>query len=248
MPGASAAHAGRPTRGGARSAQVEKLLADDLLDTSGLAYDFGGHHVALIAVGGCAEHAVETRAASAGAQSLVVTPERGVAWGWLGSRNGFERVELDSLDSGTGSDGACIAIGEPGAGLSGWRLSHHQARAALAVAIRGSERVARYADVALIASVVKDDLLAASLRGLYLEPLEGERDGGETLRRTLRAYFAADRNVSRAAAAIGVTRQAVARRLRAAEQRLGRSIAASGLELETALRLEALEARSRSGP
>jgi DNA-binding PucR family transcriptional regulator len=76
------------------------------------------------------------------------------------------------------------------------------------------------------------------LRSLYLEPLERERGGGEAARDALRAYFAADRNVSSAAAMLGVSRQAVAKRLRSVEERLGRSLASCGTELEAALRLE----------
>jgi DNA-binding PucR family transcriptional regulator len=133
-----------------------------------------------------------------------------------------------------------VAIGEPGQGLAGWRLSHHQARAALAVAFRAESPVVRYADVAMLATVLKDELLMSSLQTLYLEPLDGGRDGGEELRQTVRAYFAADRNVSAAAASVGVTRQAVARRLRSAEERLGRPIATWGADLEIALRYEAL--------
>ncbi len=134
-----------------------------------------------------------------------------------------------------------MAIGEPAAGLAGWRLTHRQARAALAVAVRGRRPVVRYADVAILATVLRDDLLAGSLRRLYLEPLEDRRDRGETLRRTLRAWFAAGRNVSMAAAALGVSRQAVARRLRAAEERIGRPLDACDLELDAALRFAALD-------
>ena len=43
--------------------------------------------------------------------------------------------------------------------------------------MRGPEPFVRYVDVALLAAVLQDDLLATSLRKLYLEPLEAERDG-----------------------------------------------------------------------
>jgi DNA-binding PucR family transcriptional regulator len=104
--------------------------------------------------------------------------------------------------------------------------------------------VVRYADVALLTAVVRDEVLATSLRRLYLEPLNGRPGGGGELRRTVRAYFAAGRNVSLAGEAIGVSRQAVARRLRAVEEKLGRSIASCATDLELALRLEALESAS----
>lgn len=83
-------------------------------------------------------------------------------------------------------------------------------------------------------------MLATSLQNLYLEPLAEERDGGEVARETLRAYFAAQRNVSSAAAALGVNRHTVSNRLRAIEVRLGRSLTASGTEIEAALCLAEL--------
>jgi DNA-binding PucR family transcriptional regulator len=119
-------------------------------------------------------------------------------------------------------------------------LTHQQASAALPIALRSPEPFVRYADVALLASILQDDLLASSLRELYLDPLERERDGGEVARRTLRAYFAAERNVSSAAVALGVKRHTVTNRLRTIEQRLGRPLNDCASEVDTALRLEDL--------
>lgn len=233
--------------GHGRAERVEALLAGESIDTSRVSYDFDANHVALVAAGEHGLVAIEERANASGLQHLLVQG-RGVAWGWLGRRDGFAQAELEMLVSGGQSADLRLAIGEPAPGLAGWRLTHHQARAALAVASRADEPVVRYADVALLSAVVRDDVLASSLRRLYLEPLDDGRGGGEDLRQTLRAYFEADRNVSVAATAIGVTRQAVARRLRAVEERLGRSIASCGADLEVALRLDALEAAPMRRP
>jgi DNA-binding PucR family transcriptional regulator len=191
--------------------------------------------------------AVGDLASAAGPVHLILPRGDNLAWGWMARGERFTSEELDALASDS-QDAARrrrasdtrLALGEPAQGLAGWRLSHHQARAALAVAQLGPDPVVHYADVAMLATILKDELLMSSLQQLYLEPLDGGRDGGDELRRTLRAYFEADRNVSAAAAAVGVTRQAVARRLRSAEERLGRPIGALGADLEIALRLEAL--------
>jgi DNA-binding PucR family transcriptional regulator len=254
-PGTSAAVTDRPAGGRGQVERVEKLLAGEILDTSRLAYDFDVDHVALIASGPGATRAIDDRVAATGLSSLSVEADEGMVWGWLGSRDGFDVAAFEAVTpsaragdlAGPGKD-LRLAIGEPSHGLGGWRLSHHQARAALAVAHRGTEPVVRYGDVALLASLVRDELLGDSLRRLYIEPLEGDRDGGEELRRTLRAYFEADRNVSEAGSAIGVTRQAVARRLRAAEERIGRPLGTCGAELELALRFEALAPTPLSAP
>ncbi|HEY4778047.1 MAG TPA: helix-turn-helix domain-containing protein, partial [Solirubrobacterales bacterium] len=131
-----------------------------------------------------------------------------------------------------------VTVGEPGEGPSGWRFSHRQAKAALPIAERRGQAVLRYADVALLASILRDDLVATSLHQLYLEPLERARDGGRVGRETLRAYFASGRNISSTAAALGVDRRTVTNRIRAIEDLFGRPLGDFATELETALRLD----------
>ncbi|HEU5106888.1 MAG TPA: helix-turn-helix domain-containing protein, partial [Solirubrobacterales bacterium] len=132
--------------------------------------------------------------------------------------------------------GVVVTLGEPAEGLAGWRFSHLQAKAALAVAERRGETVARYADVAIEAAALRDDLLDRSLRQLYLEPLERTRDGGKVARETLRAYFKAERNISSTAAALGVDRRTVRNRIRAIEELIGRPLNVIAADLEIALR------------
>jgi DNA-binding PucR family transcriptional regulator len=84
----------------------------------------------------------------------------------------------------------------------------------------------------------QDDLLATSLREIYLAPLAGQRGGGEALIRTLRAYFDAQRNVSSAAAVLGVKRHTVTNRLRTVEDLLNRPLATCANEIDAVLRLE----------
>jgi DNA-binding PucR family transcriptional regulator len=134
-------------------------------------------------------------------------------------------------------DRVFVAVGEPGEGIGGWRFSHRQAKAALPITESSGQTTLRYADVILTASILRDDLVAASLRQLYMVPLEGMRDGGRGARETLRAYFAAERNVSSTAAALGVDRRTVTNRIRAIERLFGRPLAEFATDLEIALRL-----------
>lgn len=224
---------------GRREAErVERLLTGESLDTAQIAYDFEGAHVGLVASGAGAERAVGELLAPLDCRSLLIRREEGLVWLWLGAR----RLDLDALLHAGERQGECsIALGEPADGIAGWRLTHRQALAALRIAERGPERAVRYRDVALRATILRDELLVDSLQRLYLEPLEAERDGGATLRRTLCAYFAAQRNSTSAAAALGVTRQTVNNHLRVVENRLGQSLDACTMELEAALSLAELE-------
>jgi hypothetical protein len=226
-----------------RAERIEHLLAGELLDASGLDYDFGGNHLGLIAKGPRAEEAFRDLAVALDRRLLTVSRIEETVWAWFGSRREIEMEEVQQHLSATWPPEIALAIGEPGEGSSEWRLTHHQARAALPIALRSPETFVRYGDVALLAAILEDDLLAISLRRLYLEPLEAERDGGEVSRETLRAYFAAGNNVSSAAAALGVSRQAANSRLRSIEERLARPLDTCVSEIEVALRLAELDSR-----
>ncbi|HEX2264687.1 MAG TPA: helix-turn-helix domain-containing protein [Solirubrobacterales bacterium] len=219
--------------------RVQSLLDGELVDMNGLGYDFGGHHVAAIAAGDGAEETVRRMASELDRRLLLVRPAKGVVWAWFGGSRELRLGDLRKLADRPAATGLAISLGEPSVGLTGWRLTHRQAKAALPIALRRGA-VVSYAGVALLAAAVKDDLLSASLRDVYLRPLEEERDGGETARRTLRAYFAAERNVSSAAAALGVSRRTVANRLRSIEARLGRPLKSAMAEIEAALQFEDL--------
>lgn len=221
--------------------QIERLLAGEILEPVGLPYDFEGRHVGVGVSGPDGEQAIRELARRLECRSLALHRDDGTTWGWLGARRRIDAADLIDAAAALPSTEARLAVGEPGEGPAGWRLTHRQAAAALPVAVRGPDRLVRYADVALLASVVRDDLLVASLRRLYLEPLEGERDGGRTARETLRSYFAAERNGASAAAVLGVSRQTVTNRLRAIEECVGRPLGACANELEVSLRLEDLD-------
>ena len=216
------------------------MLAGESLDTSGLGYDFDVHHVGAMACGPEAAEALRRLAAVLDRSLLLLRRDEETAWAWLGGRQALEFEAVEQASRRAGPPRPPSAVGEPGKSIAGWRLSHRQAQAALPIALRTADALTRYADVALLASVLQDDLLVASLRQLYLVPLEAERDGGEALRETLRAYFAAERNVSSAAATLGVSRRTVASRLHAIEERFGCPLGACAADAEAALRLQDL--------
>jgi hypothetical protein len=218
---------------------VKRLLAGELVDTAELGYDLEAQHLALMARGEGAEELMRGVADTLDRRLLAVSREEEPTWAcWLGGGRPLPPADAGQALADLVPAGIFVTVGEPGEGLAGWRLSHFQAKAALPIAEQQGQRVLRYADVALLASIARDELLATSLRQLYLEPLERSRDGGKVARETLLAYFAAERNVTSTAAALGVDRRTVRNRLRAIEALLGRPLRGSVADLEIALRLE----------
>jgi hypothetical protein len=217
---------------------VKRLLAGELVDHSELGYELDGHHLGLMAKGEGAPEAMRVLAGRLDRRLLAVCREEEPIWAcWLGGRSRLEAEQVLRALGEMSLDRVFVTVGEAGEGLSGWRLSHRQAKAALPIAER-REAIVRYADVALLASILRDDLVATSLRQLFLEPLEGARDGGEVARETLRAYFAAERNVSSTAAVLGVDRRTVTNRIHAIEELFGRPLRDFATEMETALQLD----------
>ena len=229
---------GRPRSVVERTAAVVRALVQgDRLDAADLPYSLSGVHLAMIVVGEGAEAAVRELAGALDRQALVVPRPDRTAWAWLGGRRSVETdVVREFVEAGWARDLRAV-IGEPGRDLPGWRLSHRQARAALPLIERSHDQVLRYSEVALLAGVIGDEVLAASLRQLYIAPLETDRDRGEASLRTLRAYFDCGRQASSAAVLLGVTRQTVAARLRAIEEKLGTSLDRCATELDVAMKL-----------
>lgn len=222
-----------------RRETVKALLAGELVDTSELGYDLNVHHLALLATGEGAEELVQAAAKALDRRLLAVQREEGpIVAAWLGGMRPLTAEEATAAIAGAASERVFVAVGEPGEGLAGWRFSHQQAKAALPIAERRRQPVLRYAEVAVLASIARDDLLATSLRRLYLAPLERTRDGGMAARQTLRAYLDAERNISSTAAALGVDRRTVRNRLRGIEELLGRPLTGSLADLEIALRID----------
>ncbi|HSK49585.1 MAG TPA: helix-turn-helix domain-containing protein [Solirubrobacterales bacterium] len=221
---------------------VKALLAGRPTEPSRLDYEFGGWHLGVIAFGPEAEGALRGLAKRLDRRPLLVPNTDGVVWAWLGGARKPDPERVERLASDALPGGIRLAIGEPAMGLSGWRLTHRQAAAALLIARRGEAPTTRYAHVSLLASILQDEVLTRSLQDLYLTPLARARDGGDTFRETLRAYFSAERNAAAAAAALGVSRQTVNNRLRAVEELLERPLGACASELEVALRLKEIEA------
>jgi len=229
-----------------RAQRVRMLLAGELVDPSELGYQLEGWHIGALATGPGAPGALRELAAGLDRRLLAVRADARTLWAWLGGQRKISSREAMRLAGSFWPADSRLALGEPAEGVEGWRFSHRQAKAAIAIPLREEPGIVCYAEVALPALAMSDELLTGSLRDLYLAPLEHEPDGGMVLRRTLREYFASGCNVTSAAAALGVTRQTVSARLRAVEKKLERPIDTCSTELKLALKLSDLAVMPRA--
>jgi hypothetical protein len=222
--------------------RVQRLLDGNApLDAAGLDYELDAWHLGLVVTGARSHVAARTLAAGLSRQPLVVPRGQDSTWAWLGGRR---RLAVDDVEHylAAGVLGEIkLAVGEPRRGLEGWRLTHHEARAAQQVMLRRPQPLTRASDVILLAAVLRDELLAKSLRQTYLAPLDDQGDAGVGLRETLRAYIDAGFNAATAAAALGVDRHTVQRRLRKTEEALGQLLHTCHAEIEVALAVEELD-------
>jgi hypothetical protein len=220
--------------------RIESLLAGEPADVHKLNYRLNDWHLGVVT---CDSGVDYIRAVAKDLDRVLLTakPKEDLVWGWLGGRSPVAADELVTGLQRVAPSDLPFGLGEPGEGIPGWRRTHEQASAAFSVLGSDASRsVARYADICVLIAVMRDHLLVDSLHHLYLAPLEHDRDGGRRARETLRAFFAADGNVSSAAIALGISRQSFSSRLRAIEERLGRSLALCSLDLSLALQLESL--------
>jgi hypothetical protein len=227
--------------------RVERLLAGDApADAAGLDYELDAWHLGLVVTGSRPDVAARTLGTGLSRQLLVVQRGQDAAWAGLGGREKLDATDVEHYQSAGVLGDASLAIGEPRRGLEGWRLTHHEARAAQQVMLRRPRPLIRASEVVLLAAVLRDELLGRSLRETYLAPLDANGDSGIGLRETLRAYFDAGFNAATAAAALGVDRHTVQRRLRKVEEAIGRLLHSCHAEIEVALIMEELEAATQS--
>jgi PucR C-terminal helix-turn-helix domain/GGDEF-like domain len=224
---------------------VRRLLDDDrLIDLNQLDYDFEAVHLGAIIKGPMAEKHTRTITAAFGHRALVVSCEEQTAWAWLGGRRELAAQDFEHHFLAHAPAELSLAVGEPGRGIAGWRLTHHEAQAATQVMLRRPERVVRSRDVLLLAAMLRDEKLATSLLRKYVAPLDSSGGGGP-LRETVRAYLATGNNAASTASALRMDRSTVYRHLRKVEEQLGRLLPSCQAELRIALELEELEGQPR---
>lgn len=224
-----------------RAACVRRLLNNERVDAAPLGYDFNAWHIAMIVTGGGAKEAISRlEEASIARQVLAVEQDEETIWCWLGGPRPLAVAEIERFIAAVAIPTASFAIGEPGFGLEGWRVTHRQAEEARSVAVLAPQAVTTYAAVGVLAPWALDRAHAVSFVRVHLGPLDEMRDGGVGARDALREIFRAGHQITAAASVLNIHRGTLQTLRDRIERRLGFMLATRQAELEVALRLEAL--------
>ena len=173
----------------------------------------------------------------------TVPGQSGAAWGWLGAPSIAPSWPKLARELPLPAD-TFLALGAPGAGATGFRLSHHEALEAARVLRRTGAPLAIYDDVSLEALMLRDERAAQNFVARELGPLLDGDKRTQILLETLGAYVSSGWSAASTGARLGVHERTIGYRVATIEQRLGRPLATRRDELGVALRLHATLASS----
>jgi DNA-binding PucR family transcriptional regulator len=224
---------------------VSLILASSPITTeragTQLGYDLRRQHTAAILWTDprCPDQAALARAAEAlGAatsarQVLTVIASSSSVWAWLA---GAADTGTSPLTEATADYPAIrVAVGPAIAEPDGFRRSHFDAVVTQRLMARRPDlRVARFADIQLVALALQDEQRA---REFVARTLGTFADAEGELRETLCVYIGAQFSASRAARALYTHRNTVLNRLQRAERLLPFPLAGHGLEVGVALEI-----------
>jgi len=172
-----------------------------------------------------------------GGTPLVISTGAHSAWLWV--------AQLSPLVGGPPLElppGVRAAVGMCHPGSSGFRLSHLEARAALAVAERYGDPVVRYADVELaclaggvVAEDVREEFVRRELGGL-----SADDDATQRLRETLRVYLQQGCDATITGERVHLHPNGVRYRVKQAEEKVGHGVNHRRAHLELALEISRL--------
>jgi DNA-binding PucR family transcriptional regulator len=230
----------------ARRFEVVSLILDNAPITSGrastqLGYDLRRRHTAAVLWTdprrpdqAALAHAAEALGpATRARQVLTVIASSSSVWAWLAAA---ADTGAAAIAAATGAQpGVRIAVGPAGAGIDGFRRSHFDAVATQRLMSRRPDlRVARFADVQLVALALADEQRAREFVARTLGKLA---DAEPELRDTLCVYIGKQFSAARAARALNTHRNTILNRLQRAERLLPFPLAGHGLEIGVALEI-----------
>jgi sugar diacid utilization regulator len=216
----------------------EDLAATDAL----LGYRMRATHVGFLVHSG--DHREVSRAftalreRTAAPASLLVQPDAGTWFGWLGYHDGVDAQRLEQLRDTASGTGLPVVIGEPGRGLDGFRRSHDSARrtAELRPALRNAPSCLCARELRLETFLLENPVSARRFIADELGGLAADTERAQRIRDTLLTWLSAG-SQAKAAAELGVHENTVRMRVRCAAEELGAALSERRTELLVALRL-----------
>ena len=230
----------------ARRFEVVSLILDSAPITTGragaqLGYDLRRRHTAAVLWTDPRRPDQAALAAAAEAlgpvtrarQVLTVIASSSSVWAWLAAA---ADTGAAAITAATAAHPAVrVAVGPSGTGADGFRRSHFDAVATQRLMSRRPDlRVARFADVQLVALALADEQGAREFVARTLGTLA---DADPDLRDTLCVYIGEQFSAARAARALYTHRNTVLNRLQRAERLLPLPLAGHGLEIGVALEI-----------
>jgi DNA-binding PucR family transcriptional regulator len=230
----------------ARRFEVVSLILDSAPITTGrastqLGYDLRRRHTAAVLwtdprrpdQAALAQAAEALGPATHARQVLTVIASSSSVWAWLAAAADTGAAAVTAATAA--HPGVRVAVGPGGVGVDGFRRSHFDAIAAQRLMSRRPDlRVARFADVQLVALALQDEQRAREFVARTLGELAG---ADRELRDTLCAYIGEQFSAARAARALYTHRNTVLNRLQRAERLLPSPLAGHGLEVGVALEI-----------
>ena len=251
-------------QGNLHSAAIHALLSGTGSDTgsfeSETGYRLDQNHIAVVAWStwdadalgfNALDRLVRDLGAAAGAdKSVIVTAiDRRTVWAWLPFGRRVPAPDLQVLSASVPLDGGTrVAIGLPGNGMSGFKRSHEQARAAYSVATvpdTPGRPLVSFGDRGIAVVSLLSDNLDATKSWVWevLGPLAADTPGAASLRTTLSVYFANGESHLHTANQMNLHRNTVKYRINKA---LGDPVIVGRDKLDLALALQVCELLGRS--
>lgn len=168
-----------------------------------------------------------------GHRPLLIGVDDRAIWGWCSHSSAALRW-VDDPDLG---ERLRFAVGRPGSGLEGFRITHREAMLTRSLASSVTGPVLRYADLSTVALLREEQDLRRRYVEVALGALAGPGHREHTLRETVRIYLREGENMRAAARSLHLHRNTMQQRLDQAATLRGRPLAEDRLTLAVALEM-----------
>jgi hypothetical protein len=229
---------------------IDGQLEDERAGSSRLGYELRRSHVALILAGEPAnqgpgggsleKEAIEAAAILGCADPLLIPSGVGVLWAWCGTFKPPVPQALALVEQHVPPEGVRMAVGRPGYGIEGFRITHQEAGHASRFWDIGAAPLGgttSYRTVEVVSLLATDLDRARRFVRNELGPLADQSETAARMRSTLLGFLSHGGSHVRAAQALHMHQNTVYNRVRRAEELLGGPVTDRRVELQTALML-----------